>query len=150
MALNGFTYSSSDNGNQSLALVSVPKSGSGTALAKGDVLDVDRSNGVVARATSSSTTLTVRAICMETRVAGDTSVVVALINPSQIWRAKCTNNSAANQIFRRNALTDHSALANSTTDKTDTTSVFEVLAPIGAAGDKEVLGRFLVPGIVTA
>ena len=146
-----FKWSTTAN-DQSPAMVRVAKT-TETAMAKGDVLVVDISNNALERATSTATVLTLRAVCMETRVAGDTDVLVTFINNSQIWEADTANNShASNQTFERCTLTDHDTLNNSGTDVSTHggAAVGEIIAPLGEVADKKVLFRFFNPTIVTA
>ena len=121
-----------------------------TAMAAGDVLAWNVSSNALERATSSSTTLTVYGVCVETRVAADTNVLVCPFGPMQVWRCDVTNTSATTQIGERAALTDQATLNNSDSDVTGTTGVFRQLGFVGATTDKKMLVQPLVPGMITA
>lgn len=143
---------SSANSDKSPAMVRVAKT-TETAMAKGDALAVDITNNALERAVSTSTVLTMRAVCMETRVAGDADVLVILIDGGQLWEADTTNNThATNQTYERCALTDHVTVNNSGTDVSTHAgaAVGEIIAPIGAVGDRKILWRFYNPQVVTA
>lgn len=113
----------------------------GTAITRGDLLDIN--GNVLQRATSSSTIHTIFAVADETISTSDTKIKVIPIAQGQIWEANCTNNThATNQLYESYALTDHTNLANDSTDVTNQTGVFMLMGNIGAVSNKKCIGQF--------
>jgi hypothetical protein len=122
---------------------------SSLTAAKGTVAAV--SGNVVIAATSSSTVLTIFGVFDDAVTSSMTFARVIPVFPWQVWKADTTNNThATNQTLERCALTDASTVNNTGSDVASTTGVFQIIAPLGAVGDKKVLGRFLPQEQVTA
>ncbi len=140
---------SNANSDQSPATIKLVKKAE--AQTKGMILAVNRSNSNFEKATSSSTTLTVRAVAYGNAVAGDEEVLAVLLNSSQIWEADLTNNSSAAHIGDFMVIGANEGLVNNTgTNDTTTAGVFEFIKPVGDAADKKGLVRFIGPQNITA
>lgn len=135
---------STANSDQSPATIEVAKT-SETAMAKGNVVSWDIPNNALERGTSTMTVHSMYGVCYQTRVAGDTTVVVVPFSPGQIWEADATNDSATAQVGERAVLTDSATLNNTSSDVTGDTGVFRILAPVGAAADRKLLVSPLGP-----
>ena len=111
----------------------------GTAIAAGDLLDI--SGNVLQRATSSSTIHTIVGVASETISTSATKIKVTLIRPGQIWEADCNQTFAESTMrYESYALTDHTKIANDSTDVTGATGVFTVLAALPST--TKCLGEF--------
>jgi len=145
-----FVWKTANNGGNSPATLGVDKT-TETAMAKGDVLEWDRPNNALQRATSTTTAADMFGVCYQTRVSGDTEVVVVPFSPGQVWEAELANNSSSSETGERMALTDHDTLDNSSTEITATTGVFVQIREVGTNTDKLALVMPLGPaGVTTA
>lgn len=107
--------------------------------------------GLVKLVTSSvGNSLTQLFIARETLVSGSTDFEAIPLFPGVIVEADCTNNTAQNQLFKRHAMTDATAVANTSSDVATTLGIFYAIAIKGAAADKKLIGYFVTPGQVTA
>ena len=112
----------------------------------GDLLAFDRTNEVVILATSSSSAEDLAGVAVEAATTSDTSVLVQRINQDDEYIVDTTNNSNSAHNYHRMVLTDENAANNTGTDSTSDAAVFMQLAPVGAAADKKIRGRFVVTG----
>jgi len=114
----------------------------GTAVAEGDVLDIN--GNVLQRATASSTIHTLAAVAAETISTTATKIRVIQIigNETQIWEFDTANNTDSTERYENCILTDHDTLNNTDTTVTGSTGIFTILNFVGATGDKKVLGHF--------
>lgn len=119
------------------------------AYAIGDSVDVSRTAADVVPSTSSSTTVTIRGVALETKTTADTTLLVALCKPTQRWTADVTNAPVTTDNGQRMVLTDVRTVNNTHTDATGPTGVFEQLGVQDATG-KRIVGRFLSAANVTA
>lgn len=111
----------------------------GTAIAAGDLLDIN--GNVLQRATSSSTIHTILAVAAETISTTATKIKVTLIRPGQLWKATCNQTFVESTMrYESYALTDHTKIANDSTDVTGATGVFTVLAACPVT--TECIGEF--------
>lgn len=113
----------------------------------GDLVDVSRTAGTVTPSTSSSTTVTIRGVAMETKASTDTTLLVALCKPTQRWTADVTNTANTAHNGQRMVLTDKGTVNNTGTDSTSASAVFEQL---GVVGTTRIVGRLLAAANVTA
>ena len=101
-----------------------------------------------------ATTITIECVIAKTATSAATYPTIRAIpiigNPSQLWVADCTNETADNQLNIAHALTSALAVANTSTASASTAGVFMALKVVGAASDKKLLGYFLKIGQVTA
>jgi len=121
---------------------SIPAS---TTISNGAILALDASNNGLIPATSSSTTLTVRAVAQEalTSIASVQQIDVLYTEWGQIWEMDCTNNTATNQLFKRHALTNSLTVNNSSSEATTTAGGVEMIKIIGSASDKKAWFRIV-------
>lgn len=112
------------------------------AYAIGDAVMLDRTaDGIdVIPATSSSITANIYGIALETKTSADTSLLIALLAPGQLWSADATNATNTNDNNQRMVLTDKATVNNTHTDSTSTTAVFQ---QTGTISSTRIVGRFL-------
>lgn len=122
---------------------------SSQAYTIGDSVDVSRTAADVVPSTSSSTTIGIRGVAMETVTTAAITLLVALSNSLQKWTADVTNAPNAAHNGQRMVLTDVRTVNNTGTDATGPTAVFEQLGVQDTAG-KRIVGRFLAATNVTA
>lgn len=119
---------------------------SSITVAVGDLLAFDRANNVVILATSSSSAEDLAGVAVEAATSSDTSVLAQRISADDEYIVDTTNNSTTASNYERMVLTDENAVNNTGTDSTSDAAVFMQLAPVGAAADKKIRGRFVVTG----
>lgn len=87
----------------------------------------------VAPATSTSVVQDLCGVAMETVTSSATSLLVLMINPSQVWECEVANTVSANHNGQKMVLTDANTVNN-----TGTTSVADeaVVRQVGVAGTK--------------
>lgn len=121
----------------------------GGVFAIGDVVVWDRTSDaydVTTHALSNATTLNLCGISMEATTSSSTTVLVALIAPDQKWSCESANAANTSHNGLRVGLTDANTVNN---DGSDGTSTSDLFMQTGVAGT-EVVGRFIIPGQVTA
>ncbi len=122
-----------------------------TTYTKDTLVDLTFGSAYISESTSSSTTHTIFGIMTDKTVTTAASSPVNLdvvplgYGPQHLYIVDCTNNTAANQLYARQALTNSSTIANTSSDTTGNTGVFVPIAQVGAATDKKLLGYFLGP-----
>lgn len=116
---------------------------SSLALAVGDLVDFDRSNEKVVKATSSSTAESLAGVVLEATTTDSTSVLLQKINGNDEYIVDVTNNSAATDNYQRMLLTDENEVNNTHSDDTTDNAIFMQIAPVGAAASKKIRGRFI-------
>lgn len=115
---------------------------SSLAITKDDLLVFDRANNVVIKATSSTSLEDLAGVAVETITSSETSVLVQRITADDEYVVSTTNNSATTMNYERMVLTDENEVNNTGTDSTSDAAVFIQIAPVGAAADKKIRGRF--------
>lgn len=121
------------------------------AVNKGTLVAHDFANAKLVAVTGSvGTTLTLAGVVQKTSVSGDTVLEYTPLDAGIYCEVDCTNNTAANQLHQRHAMTDSGAIANTDTDIATTLGVFFALKAVGAASDKKLYGYFIKAGQVTA
>lgn len=99
------------------------------------------------------TTLTVVALGQETKTTEASSPTLKVLylqgGPAQMFIVDCTNSTAANQLYKAQAMTDAATVNNTSTEITTTSGVFFPIAISGAAADKKMIGYFIRLGQVT-
>lgn len=113
----------------------------------GDSVDISRTAADVVPSTSSSTTIGIRGVAMQTVTSSATTLLVALSTSRQRWTADVTNAANTAHNGQRMVLTDKATVNNTGTDSTSATAVFE---QIGVVGTTRIVGRFLANANVTA
>jgi len=112
-----------------------------------------RSNGEAVDG-ASPTTINLLGVTQDTQTTGSTSPTIRALlltgDSSQLFVVDCTNNTAANQLNKTQAMTDSGTVNNTSTENTTTAGVFMALAIVGVASDKKLLGYFVKLGQVTA
>ena len=124
---------------------------SSLTLAKGTLVAHDVSNGVLVAVTSSiGTTLTLAGVLTKAVTSSDTTAEYVPLDRNVYVIADCTNNTAANQLHKRQPMTNSTAIANTSSDTATTLGIFMALHTVGAASDKKLYGYFINIGQVTA
>lgn len=115
----------------------------------GDAVMMDTtSDGIdVVPATSSSTTINIFGVAMETVASTATQLLVCLANVQQKWAATSATTASANHNYQKMVLTDKVTVNN--TGTTDTT-VNAVFTQLGIISSTRIVGRFNVVANVTA
>ena len=111
------------------------------AYAIGDAVMRDRTSDAteVVIATASSTSRNIYGVAMEAVTSSATRLLIARIEPSQVWRCEVTNAVNVNHNGQRMILTDANTVNNTGTDGTTEAGIVE---QVGAAGAKGLF-RFL-------
>lgn len=117
---------------------------SNLALAIGDLVAFDRSANTVIKATSSTSIEDVAGVVVEATTTSDTSVLVQRITKDDEYIVNTTNDTNVNMNYERMVLTDENEVNNTGTDSTNDAALFMQLAPVGAASDKLIRGRFVL------
>lgn len=100
-----------------------------------DVLPVSVGNG---------TPNSIYGVAMETVTSSATELLVAIIQPWQVWQALTTNNSVVNDRFTRMIIGATAGKVNNTgTDVAGSTAIFQQTGVVGALSDKQIVGNFL-------
>ncbi len=110
----------------------------------GDVLAYDRSNHVLIKATSSTSIEDLAGIATEDYTTAMTSVLYQKIIMKDKYVVNTTNNSSSNHNYQRMVLTDAATVNNTGTDSTNDAAMFMQTGTIGAAGDKKIVGEFVL------
>mgnify|MGYP001594732730 CR=1 FL=1 len=115
----------------------------------GDAVMRDRTSDTVdvVPATSSSTTVNIYGVAMETVASSATSLLIARIEPSQVWEVQSDADPATNSTGLRMLLTDANTVNYETTDNTSKEAVCEMVGFAGAATERRLLVRFLQAAI---
>lgn len=132
----GFSRKSGDDrGYQKLTISSL-------ALVAGDLVAFDRSNAKVIKATSSSSIEDLAGVVVEATTSADTQALVQKITKDDLYEAPTTNSTNTTHNYQRMVLTDENEVNNTGTDSTSDAAVFVQLYPVGATGDKKIVGFF--------
>lgn len=116
---------------------------SSVTAAAADLLELNAGATAWTVADSSTQHWEIKAIVVKAVASTDTVADVKLVHPWMLVEADVANNSDAAHNGDRMALTDQNTVNNSASDQTGQTANFVQIAPIGAAADKRILGRFL-------
>jgi len=122
---------------------SEPRTVSSLTAVINELLDYDRANEVLIAATSSSTIESLAGVSVKAIASGDTTAQVQEIVDGDEYVVDTTNNSDSAHNYHRMVLTDSTTVNNTGTDSTADTAVFMQVAPIGAASEKKIIGRFV-------
>lgn len=132
----------------------VPKTSQ--AFTKDTLVDRDVTNAYVKPSTAATTTNMLFAVYVGATVTTASSspanldVIPVLNGPQQLWIVDCTNNTAADQLYKGQLLTNSGTVANTSTAIIINTGIFIPIAIIGVATDKKLLGYFCVHGQINA
>jgi hypothetical protein len=85
-------------------------------------------------ATSSTTHENILGVAMETVISSATSLLIAIIEPSQKWECAVTNTVSANHNYQNMVLTDKATVNNTGTDSVADTAIVEQVGVAGAKG----------------
>jgi len=115
--------------------------GSGTVLAKGEILM--QTAGLAVPATSSTVRADLLGVCNQTIAAAEALTQVPVIVPSDedVYIFSTTNNTNADMNGEAMVLTNSLEVNN--TGTTSATGIIQQVDVLGATGDKLILGRFL-------
>lgn len=122
---------------------SEPRTVSSLTAVINELLDYDRANEVLIAATSSSTIESLAGVSVKAIASGDTTAQVQEIVDGDEYVVDTTNNSDSAHNYHRMVLTNSTTVNNTGTDSTADTAVFMQVAPIGAASEKKIIGRFV-------
>ena len=111
----------------------------------GDAVMLDRTSDAtdVVPATSSSTTINIYGVALETVASSATSLLIQVVDDIQQWVVESANNSNVNHRFQRMLLTDANTVNNTGTDNTTKEAVFMQTGVQGAAASAKIIGKFL-------
>ena len=98
----------------------------GTALAVGDLMEMDSGAASATVADSSSEFWQRKGVVTEVRATGDTAVKVIIVNPNQVWAGNVTNSINAAHNGDMMVLTDRTAVNNTGSDATTAKEVVVV------------------------
>lgn len=125
-----------------------------TTITAGQVLCNDFTNkGLIPVTSSVGTTLTLEGLATQNVTVGGGATGTVKYVPltiSVFIVADCTNNTAANQLCIRHAMTDANNVNNTSSDVATTLGIFHALGTVGAASNKKLYGYFIKVGQVTA
>jgi len=101
----------------------------------GDAVMTDQTSDSVdvVPATSSTTHQNILGVAMETVASTATSLLIAIIEPSQVWECAVTNTVSANHNYQSMVLTDKSTVNNTGTDSVADQSI---VTQVGVSGSK--------------
>ena len=85
-------------------------------------------------ATSGTTHENILGIAMETVASTATSLLIAIIDPSQKWECEVANTVSANHNYQNMVLTDANTVNNTGTDSVTDSAIVQQVGVIGAKG----------------
>ena len=88
----------------------------------------------VVPATSSTTHDTILGIALETVASTATSLLIAIIEPSQVWECEVANTVSTNHNYQHMVLTDANTVNNTGTDSAADTAIVMQVGISGAKG----------------
>lgn len=109
----------------------------------GDLVMLSPSAATVIPATSSSAPSRLIGVAMSAQVSGDTSLLVCLTTPYQLWAADVTNTANAAHNLQRMVLTDKGTVNNTGTDSTNAAAVFRQEGLQAGISTTRIVGRFI-------
>ena len=113
----------------------------------GDAVYLDRTSDgidVLPVSVGNGTPNSIYGVAMETVTSAATSMLVAIIQPWQVWQVATTNNSVVNDKFTRMIIGANPGTVNNTgTDVSGSTAIFQQTGVVGALTDKKIVGNFL-------
>ena len=113
----------------------------------GDAVYLDRTADaidVLPVSVGAGTPNSIFAVAMETVTSSATELLVAVIQPWQVWQALTTNNSVVNDKYQRMIIGATSGTVNNShTDVAGSTAIFQQTGVVGALADKQIVGNFL-------
>ena len=118
-----------------------------TTVTAGQLLYRDTTNAVLKVVTSGAgTTENIEGVATKSVVSGGTTVNYLIVDSVTFCVCDCTSNTAANQLYKNQAMTDGATIANSSSTTASTSGIFVPLAIVGAAADKKLYGYFVKVG----
>jgi len=100
-----------------------------------DVLPVSVGNG---------TPNSIFGVAMETVTSSATELLVAVIQPWQVWKVDATNASVVNDKYQRMIIGAGAGIVNNShTDVAGSTAIFQQTGVVGALSDAKLVGNFL-------
>lgn len=128
--------------------------GTSSSVTQGMLCVFDVSTGAavspVIPATSSLLSVNVAGVAMNTPATADTTVNILPIDPCQLWEYDCTSTPSVAMLGKKNALTDASTVANSTTLSTAATAFVRNIEIAGPTSQNKMRGQILGACIPTA
>lgn len=113
----------------------------------GDAVYLDRTSNavdVVPVSVGNGTPNSIFGVAMQTVTSSATELLVAVIQPWQVWLADATENSVVNNKYQRMIIGASAGVINNTgTDVSDSTAIFQQVGVVGALSAKKILGNFL-------
>lgn len=106
------------------------------AYTRGDAVMKDTAADAVdvIPATSASTHENIIGIAMETVISTATSLLIAIIEPSQTWECATVNTVASNDNYQNMVLTDKATVNNTNTDSTTGSALVQQVGVSGTKG----------------
>ena len=100
----------------------------------GDAVMRSTTAGTVVPATSSTSGDTLVGVAMETVASSATSLLVAVIEPSQVWECEVANTVTADDNYQWMVLTDANTVNNTHTDSTADEAIVQQVGVSGSKG----------------
>ena len=83
-------------------------------------------------------------VAMETVASAATELLVAVIQPWQVWKVDSTNASVVNDKYQRMIIGASAGVVNNShTDVAGSTAIFQQTGVVGALTDAKIVGNFL-------
>lgn len=113
----------------------------------GDLVYLDRTSDatdVLPVSVGNGTPNSIYGVAMETVTSAATSMLVAVVQPWQVWKVNATNTSVVNHRYQRMIIGASAGIVNNTgTDVSGSTAIFQQTGVTGALADKMLLGNLL-------
>lgn len=117
---------------------------SSTAFTVGSILELDVGATAWTIANASTEHWQRKAVCIETSTTSDTEIKAIMVNDLQTWEVDTDNNSNSSHNGDRMLLSATAGKVNNAgTDDTSEEACFVQEAPVGAAADKKIIGKFV-------
>lgn len=117
---------------------------SSLTLAVGDLLEMDVGATAATVADSATEHWQRKGVCMEAATSSDTTVLVKIVNPKQVWKCEVANTVNTSHNGDRMVLTDRNTVNNT---GTDSTAEEAVVIQTGASGTEGLFRFFDSTGI---
>ena len=113
----------------------------------GDLVYLDRTSDatdVLPVSVGNGTPNSIFGVAMETVTSATTSLLVAVVQPWQVWQVATTNSSVVNDKYTRMIIGATAGTVNNTgTDVAGSTAIFQQTGVVGALTDKQIVGNIL-------
>lgn len=117
------------------------------AYTLGDLVYLDRTSDavdVLPVSVGNGTPNSIFGVAMQTVTSAATTLLVAVVEPWQVWLADATNTSVVNHKYQRMIIGAGAGIVNNTgTDVSGSTAIFQQTGVVGALSAKKLLGNLL-------